>query len=255
MTNFTFFSSDNAFLIALSAVIVSGILRGYSGFGAALIIIPIFSNLYSPVVALTFHVLIEMPSLAVLLPAAIRAYDRKLVNSSLLVLILAVPFGFYFISLIETTYLRLFIGTFVIVSVFIIWRGIPTEISRNKNFFTVACGASGFCQGLMGLGGPPVVTMIISRGDNNITSRANIIVVMTVLLISSLSVQLYYGTIELVSVTLAITLFAPYLASNQIGKWLFFRYPNDAYRKVTLLCLALIGLHSILSAIDAFYTK
>jgi uncharacterized membrane protein YfcA len=252
VTNFAFFSSDDTFVIALSAVIVSGILRGYSGFGAALIIIPVFSNLYSPLVALSFHVLLEMPSLVILLPAAIRAYDRRLVNSSLLVLILAVPLGFYFISQIETTYLRLFIGTFVIVSVFIIWRGIPIEISRNKNFFTVACGVSGFCQGLIGLGGPPVVTMIISRGDDNITSRANIIVAMTALLLSSLSAQLYYGTIDLVPVTLAVTLFAPYLASNQIGKWLFFRHPNDAYRQVTLGCLALIGLHSILSAIDAF---
>ena len=252
MTNFAFFSSGESFTVAICAVIASGILRGYSGFGAALIIIPIFSNLYSPLVALSFHVLIEMPSLVILLPAAIRAYDRKLVNSSLLVLIIAVPFGFYFVSLIETTYLRLFIGAFVIVSVCIIWRGIPLEISRNKNFFQVACGASGFCQGLMGLGGPPVVTTLISRGDDNVTSRANIIVVMTVLLLTSLCSQLYHGTVDRIPVTLALILFAPYLVSNQIGKRLFFRYPNDSYRKVTLLCLALIGLYSILSAIDFF---
>ena len=81
MTNFAFFSQGESFTVAICAVIASGILRGYSGFGAALIIIPIFSNLYSPLVALSLHVLIEMPSLMVLLPAAIRAYDRKLVNS------------------------------------------------------------------------------------------------------------------------------------------------------------------------------
>ena len=34
MTNFVFFSSGDASVIALSAVIVSGVLRGYSGFGA-----------------------------------------------------------------------------------------------------------------------------------------------------------------------------------------------------------------------------
>ena len=252
MTNFAFFSSGESFTVAICAVFRSAMLRGYSGFGAALIIIQIFSNLYSPLVALSFHVLIEIPSLMVLLPAAIRAYDRKLVNSSLLVLILAVPFGFYFVSLIETTYLRLFIGAFVIVSVYVIWRGIPLEISRNKIFFQVACGASGFCQGLMGLGGPPVVTTLISRGDDNVTSRANIIVVMTVLLLTSLCSQLYHGTVDRIPVTLALILFAPYLVSNQIVKRLFFRYPNDAYRQVTLGCLALIGLHSILSAIDAF---
>ena len=104
----------------------------------------------------------------------------------------------------------------------------------------------------MGLGGRPVVTTLISRGDDNLTCRANIIVVMTVLLVTSLCSQLYHGTVVLMPVALAFILFAPYLISDQIGKWLFFRYPNESYRKVTLLCLALIGLHSIFSSIDFF---
>ena len=58
MTNFAFFSSGESFIVAMCAVIASGILRGYNGFGATLTIIPIFSNLYSPLVALSFHVLI-----------------------------------------------------------------------------------------------------------------------------------------------------------------------------------------------------
>ena len=34
MTNFAFFSSGESFTVAICAVIASGILRGYSGFGA-----------------------------------------------------------------------------------------------------------------------------------------------------------------------------------------------------------------------------
>ncbi len=251
MINPYFLFTDYLFVASLCTVILSGILRGYSGFGAALIIIPIFSNLYSPLTALSFHVMIEMPALVVLLPSAVRGYDKKLVNSSLLILIFAVPCGFYFISLIDAVYLRLFIGAFVVASVFVIWLGVPLIFSSKKNFFRLACGASGFCQGLMGLGGPPVVATLIGRRDDNATTRANIIVVMTVLLISSLCSQLYFGAITLTPVTLALTLFFPYLLSNQIGKWLFFRYPNNTYRRVTLICLALIGVHSIFLSISA----
>lgn len=244
-------SIDQTFAVALCAVVVSGVLRGYSGFGAALIIIPIFSNLYSPLTALSFHILVEMPTLLVLLPTAVKTYDKKLVNFSLLSLVLAVPLGFSFISLIDAVFLRLFIGVIVVVSVFLIWRGVPLRFSKNNIFFQLACGVSGFCQGLVGLGGPPVVTTLISRQDDNITTRANIIVVMTVLLISSLCSQLYAGVITWFSVALALKLFLLYVASNQIGKWLFFRYATDSYRKVTLLCLVMIGMHSIFSAIDA----
>ena len=101
MPNVDFLFFDQPFVVALCAVVVSGVLRGYSGFGAALIIIPIFSNLYSPLTAVSFHVLIEMPTLLVLLPTAVKIYDKKLVNFSLLSLVLAVPLGFSFISLIS----------------------------------------------------------------------------------------------------------------------------------------------------------
>ena len=130
-------SIDQTFAVALCAVVVSGVLRGYSGFGAALIIIPIFSNLYSPLTALSFHVLIEMPTLLVLLPTAIKTYDKKLVNFSVLSLVLAVPIGFYFISLVDAVVLRLFIGVVVIVSVFLIWRGVPLKFSKNNTFLPI----------------------------------------------------------------------------------------------------------------------
>ena len=100
MPNVDFLFIDQPFVVALCAVVVSGVLRGYSGFGAALIIIPIFSNLYSPLTALSFHVLVEMPTLLVLLPTAVKTYDKKLVNFSLLSLVLAVtysPLSLYFI--------------------------------------------------------------------------------------------------------------------------------------------------------------
>ena len=53
-------------------MILSGILRGYSGFGAALIIIPIFSNLCAPLTAFSFHGMIEMLALVVLLSSEVR---------------------------------------------------------------------------------------------------------------------------------------------------------------------------------------
>ena len=128
---------DQSLVIAFIAVIISGLVRGYSGFGAALIIIPVFSNLYSPLTALSFHVLIEMPTLLVLLPSAIKTYDRKLINTSLISLVVSVPFGFYLIGFFETVYLQLFIGCLVVVSALVIWRGVPLEFAKNTLFFNV----------------------------------------------------------------------------------------------------------------------
>lgn len=242
---------DQSLVIAFIAVIISGLVRGYSGFGAALIIIPVFSNLYSPLTALSFHVLIEMPTLLVLLPSAIKTYDRKLINTSLISLVVSVPFGFYLIGFFETVYLQLFIGCLVVVSALVIWRGVPLEFAKNTLFFNVLSSISGVSQGLVGLGGPPVVTTLMSRQDDSVTARSNIITVMSVLLVTSLISQLYADAITWFPIILALKLFGFYMVSNLVGKWLFFRYAQDMHRKAALVFLVLIGAHSIFSALKA----
>lgn len=245
-----FLAIDQDFVIAFIAVIISGVLRGYSGFGAALIIIPIFSNLYSPLTALSFHVLIEMPTLLVLLPTVVKIYDRKLINSSLFYLVTGVPFGFYLTGIIETAYLQLFIGYIVVISALLIWHGVPLAFANNRRFFHLVSAMSGISQGLVGLGGPPVVTTLMSRQDDGVTARANIIVVLSVLLIVSLISQITAEAITWLPIILALKLFFFYMLSNQLGKWLFFRYAQDIHRKVALFFLVLIGVHSIFVAFN-----
>ena len=247
-----FLAIDQDLVIAFIAVIISGLLRGYSGFGAALIIIPIFSSLYSPLTAISFHVLIEMPTLLVLLPSVVKIYDRKLINPSLFYLVTGVPLGFSFIGFIETVYLQLFIGFIVVVSVLLIWNGVPLAFAKNRRFFHLVSAMSGISQGLVGLGGPPVVTTLMSRKDGGLTARANIIVMMSVLLITSLISQIYANAITWLPVILALKLFLFYMLSNQIGKWLFFRYAQKLYSKIALFFLMLIGANSIFLALNAF---
>ena len=249
--DFQFSVIDQALVIAFFAVIISGLLRGYSGFGAALIIIPIFSSLYSLLTALSFHVLIEMPTLLVLLPSVVKVYDRKLINSSLFYLAVGVPFGFCLIGFIETVYLQLFIGFIVVLSVLLIWHGVPFTFAKNRKFFYLVSAMSGISQGLVGLGGPPVVTTLMSRKDDGLTARANIIMMMSVLLITSLISQIYANAITWLPVILALKLFLFYMLSNQIGKWLFFCYDQRSHRKIALFFLILIGANSIFFALNA----
>ena len=132
-----------------------------------------------------------------------------------------------------------------------IWRGVPLEFAKNTTFFNVVSAMSGVSQGLVGLGGPPVVTTLMSRQDDSVTARSNIIMVLSVLLITSLISQLYADAITWLPIILALKLFGFYMVSNLVGKWLFFRYAQDMHRKVALAFLVLIGAHSIFSALKA----
>jgi uncharacterized membrane protein YfcA len=241
---------DQNLIITFLTVIVAGVVRGYTGFGAALIIIPIVGQVYTPLTAITFHVLIEMPTLLVLLPMAIKSYDRQLVNGAIVRLFIVVPIGIYFISSFPEDILHFMIGMTVVIAAFLMWWGVPMRFAHTAWFFNSACYFSGLCQGLVGLGGPPVVTTLLGRQDDNSKTRSNIIIMMTVLLISSLLGQIVNNVISWFPVILALHLFIFYVASNQVGKWIFFRHLKDKYRNTALIFLSIIGVYSIVSVIS-----
>lgn len=242
-----FLSIDQNLIITFLTVIVAGVVRGYTGFGAALIIIPIVGHVYTPLTAITFHVLIEMPTLLVLLPMAIKNYDRQLVNGAIMRLFIIVPIGIYFISSFSEEILHVMIGIIVVLAAILMWLGVPIRFAHTTWFFNFACFFSGLCQGLVGLGGPPVVTTLLGRQDNNSKTRSNIIIMMTVLLISSLLGQIVNDVITRFPVVLALHLFIFYAACNQVGKWIFLKYFQDKYRKIALIFLSSIGVYSIVS--------
>ena len=57
--------------LAIAAVFVAGLSRGFIGFGAGLIIIPALAILYGPIESVLIMTLIEVPATAYLLPTAI----------------------------------------------------------------------------------------------------------------------------------------------------------------------------------------
>ena len=63
---------DYKLAVLAVAVVVGGIVRGFTGFGSALIIIPALTILFGPRQAVAMHIVMEIPVLLNLLPAAIR---------------------------------------------------------------------------------------------------------------------------------------------------------------------------------------
>ena len=62
----------DGFALAVAAVLLAGFLRGFTGFGAALIVVPALSAIYSPTVAVPIAFLSGLPSVFQLLPTVIR---------------------------------------------------------------------------------------------------------------------------------------------------------------------------------------
>lgn len=88
--------------MALCAVaFVSGTARGFSGFGSALIFMPLASSVAAPRLVAALLLVIDFVAAAPLVPDAWRKADRKATAVIVLGALVGVPVGTYFLSVLE----------------------------------------------------------------------------------------------------------------------------------------------------------
>ena len=70
-------SFDPMLGLAVGAIFIGGLSRGFAGFGAALIIVPALTLVYGPVPAVVIMSLIEVPGVLQLARTAVQDADWK----------------------------------------------------------------------------------------------------------------------------------------------------------------------------------
>ena len=82
----------------LVTVCVAGLIRGFSGFGSAMVIMPVASSVLSPVGALVFLTMVELFGPLPNLPRALREGERGDVLRLGLGVVVAMPLGVWAVS-------------------------------------------------------------------------------------------------------------------------------------------------------------
>jgi uncharacterized membrane protein YfcA len=167
--------SSNA-AIAISAIaFVSGTARGFSGFGSALIFMPLASSMAAPRLVAALLLIIDFVAAAPLIPNAWKHADRKAIAVMVTGALVGVPLGTYFLSRLDPVTTRWIISGFVFALLLLLlsgWR------YRGKDFSAISIGIgalSGFCSGLAQTGGPPIVGYWLGRPIASVIARANIL--------------------------------------------------------------------------------
>src|SRR5256885_679553 len=149
--------SLNAAIAICAVAFVSGTARGFSGFGSALIFMPLASSIADPRLVAALLLIIDFVAAAPLLPGAWQKADRKATSIMVFGALIGVPIGTYFLSRLEPVTTRWIISVFVFALLLLLlsgWR------YRGKDHASISIGIgslAGFCSGLAQTGGPPIV--------------------------------------------------------------------------------------------------
>jgi uncharacterized protein len=225
--------------MALCAVaFVSGTARGFSGFGSALIFMPLASSIAAPRLVAALLLVIDFVAAAPLLPDAWRKADRKATAVIVLGALVGVPVGTYFLSVLEPVTTRWIISCFVAALLLLLLSGWRYR-GKDHAWLSVGIGSlSGFCSGLAQTGGPPIVGYWLGRPIPSVVARANIVLFFGASDLFSTVSYTTAGLITMDAILFAIVVGPVYAVGVWFGASLFGKASETVFRAI---CYALIA--------------
>jgi len=235
--------------IAICAVaFVSGTARGFSGFGSALIFMPLASSIAGPQLVAALLLIIDFVAAAPLLPNAWKQADRKATAVMVAGALVGVPLGTYFLSRLEPVTTRWIISAFVFALLMLLisgWR------YRGKDHAAISVGIgglSGFCSGLAQTGGPPIVGYWLGRPLASKIARANILLFFGPSDFFSVVSYALTGLITMDAIKFAFVVGPVYGIGVWFGASLFGRASEKVFRAICYILIAaavLFGLPAL----------
>jgi hypothetical protein len=245
MENFFNFAPDNYFLITI-VVIFSGFLRGFIGFGSGLLMVPILSYFYSPVFAMVFNIIIEIPATIYLTFVGAKKCNFKEISPMMFAMMLTIPFGTVFLVSVDEQVIKILMSVLLIFFVILIASGWRLKTTVTKYILILGGIISGLMQGATGMGGPPYVTVLLSKNDSDEVARANILVITSGLVISAI-ISLYFFGLFTKNILLTGAITAQFFVfSTYLGSRFFNVSGNKYYRNFSLLALGIVGVATLI---------
>src|SRR3954447_19818429 len=167
--------SVNAAIAICAIALISGIARGFSGFGSALIFMPLASSIAAPRLVAALLLIIDFIGATPLIPNAWKQADRKATAIMALGALVGVPIGTWLLTRLEPVTTRWIISVFVLALLLLLLSGWRYR-GRDHAAISIGIGGlSGFCSGLAQTGGPPIVGYWLGRPIASVIQRANIV--------------------------------------------------------------------------------
>ena len=222
--------SAKQFLFLLASAFVAGLARGFSGFGAALIFMPLASAVIGPQSAAPLLLIIDAVTAIGLIPDAWRRSDRRGVGTMAVGAVIGVPLGTAVLTMIDPLAVRWIIVLVVVALLILLVSGWRYH-GRPSAPLTVAVGAvSGMFTGAAQIGGPPVVVYWLGGSIPSAIVRANIVLYFAISTVLTGASYLIGGLITQLVVVLALTTGPLYGLGLYFGSQFFGRASDIAFR-------------------------
>jgi len=223
--------ADPGLWIAVGVTLVAGLMRGFAGFGSAMLMAPIFAILFGSAEMVVTIVAIELIVSLQLFPQV-----RSHANWKTLM-----PMS------VDKGTIVTGVSAIIVAFVLLMWSGWRYRGRRSPAAAMAVGAVSGAMMATTSVGGPPVLLYLLSGEDPPAVNRANIVTYYFLTQFLLIAIVLATGVAGWDALVRAVVLFPMMILGAWAGGRLFHGLASDRlYRNVALAILFSTGLFGLL---------
>ena len=227
------------------AAFAAGLVRGFTGFGTAMIYLPLAAQVLSPINAIITLIAMDLLGPIPNLPRAWRDADRKDLGRLISGVVFGLPVGLYFLTGADPDLYRtvISVGALLLVTALILGLSYPRALSPRA--VVAVGGAGGLLGGFTGMPGPPVILTYMAGPHSVAVIRSMTMLYLYTYDMMMISVLGVSGNLTLSTLFLGALMGVPNLVGNVLGAWSFRPGKEAIYRNAAYVAIAFTALSSL----------
>lgn len=220
--------------------------RGLTGFGMAIILVPMLGLIMTPGEAVVLGIILQLLIGPVGLGRIMEGADRRSAVPIALLAMLATPIGMAILKSVTPDVARLMIAVVAIGAFLILFLPQHPDGHRPGPLAIGATGiASGILTGFAAMPGPPVVPFYMRQRTRPVTARASMMLIFFATAIAGTLASLWLGLATRRLFLLAAVLFVPMTLGDHFGARAFGRIPDPVWRGTVAVVLGVAGASAL----------
>lgn len=242
---FLAFAANPSLFPALLAVGLAGMVRGFAGFGAAMLFMPVATYLFDPRLVVVSFFLVDAIMTMPLALNAFRSWEPRTVIPCVVGAWAGVWFGAYLLATTDTLVLRWFICCIIIALVALLGSGWRYTGAPKAPISLVVGTSAGVLGGVSQVAAPPLLAYWASGPAAPQMIRANLITFFFFSSMGSFAAFLGNGVFTMQTIGLALWLAPIYGLAIFAGARLFKGAKDGLFRKVALTIIIIAAITSL----------
>ncbi len=238
-------------LAALFIIVVASAVSGLTGFGLAVVGVPLLLVIYDPATVVVIVASMSLFVNAVIAQDSWREVELRSVLTLLPPAAVGVFLGTEVLARANPEYIRLSVGVIVVFSAGLLLREVSLPGAGGLWGTVLAGVTSGALSTSTGIGGPPIVLLFAARNLPKIRFRASNAAYFFFLSLVALATLLGRGIAQPSQFWVVAALIPASYLGKMLGTALVKRLSNDGFRKITLGVVLLTGVLGVMTALLA----